>query len=262
MNTSNKWVQNLKDDGYEHHCNSESDLVSIKKLGRIWQEILRRTEINSSSTMFELGCGGGKYLATLAVNGFNVHGVDVSPEVVTRCNNYLSEVSQFVQEPILATVENADIFNYNSNVQYDLTYHFGVVEHFLNPSDRMFIWEKLYELTKSGGWMVSAVPNGSHFWREYIRQNNLCGYNIPEIDYNVKLHEQEFLDIGLQKVIAIPWNYFGFAEGIAQGSLNKGLAKMIHLSSNVMIPMLPLPRTFKEKFAHGLLVIGQKPILV
>ena len=258
MNTSNKWVENLKYEGYEHHCNSQQDLAAIKKLGRIWRETLKRTGIKPPSTMFELGCGGGKHLAALALNGFHVHGIDVSPEVVTRCQNYLNEVSRFADTSILATAEKADIFEYNSSAQYDLTYHFGVVEHFLQVSERMMIWKKLYDLTKPGGWVMSAVPNGSHLWREHIRKNNLCGYNIPEIDYSVTLHEKELIDSGFQNVIAIPWNYFGFAKGIVKGKINKALAKTVFLTSNGVMPVVPLPRTCKERFAHSLLVLGKK----
>lgn len=260
MNTSSKWVENLKYEGYEHHCNSQQDLASIKKLGRIWKETLRRTGIKPQSKMFELGCGGGKYLAALAVNGFDVHGIDVSPEVVERCQNYLYEVSTFADTSILATAEKADIFEYNSSEQYDLTYHFGVVEHFLEVSERMMIWKKLYDLTKPGGWVMSAVPNGSHLWREYIQKNNFCGYNIPEINYSVAIHEKELLDSGFVNVTAIPWNYFAFAEGIVQGRIKKAIAKIIYLTSNLVIPVVPLPRTYKEKFAHTLLVIGKKPM--
>lgn len=259
MEVSTKWIEALKDGDYEHHCSSREDLARIKKLCRIWQETIKRTQIKSPATAFELGCGGGRHLAALAVNGFQVHGIDVSPQVVDRCQNYLNEVSQLAVTPILATVENADIFEYETTSKYDLTYHFGVIEHFLELSDRMIVWEKLYELTKPGGWIMSAVPNGSHFWREYIRQNNLCGYHIPEIDYSVKIHEQEFLNTKLEEVIAIPWNYFGFAEGIVTGRFNKGFAKIIHLSSNLLMPLIPLPNTVKERFAHGLLVLGRKP---
>ena len=260
-NASRKWVEALANDGYEHHCYSQQDLVKIKKLGRIWKEIIKQTSIKPPETIFELGCGGGKHLAAMALNGFQVHGIDVSSQVVDRCQNYLNEVSQYATTPIVATVESADIFEYKATTQYDLTYHFGVIEHFLELSDRMIVWHKLYELTKAGGWMISVVPNGSHFWREYIRQNNLCGYNIPEIDYSINRHEQEFLDAKLEDVIAIPWNYFGFMEGIVQGRFNKGLAKIIHLLSNLIIPLVPLPNTAKERLAHSLLVLGKKPLL-
>lgn len=258
MNASQAWVEKLKKSGYKHQCSSVSSLAQIAKKGRIWQETIRRIGINSPASLFELGCGGGRYLAMLALNNFEVHGIDISPAVVERCQNYLHDVEKFSPNPIKVTVECADIFTYNSNKQYDLTYHFGVVEHFLESSERIVIWQKLYQLTKPGGWMMSSVPNGSHFWREHIRQHKLCGYDIPEIDYSVKLHEREFLEIGLQNIIALPWNYFGFLEGTVEGKLQKLMAKMCFLSSNAVLPIVPLPRTFKEKFAHGLLVMGQK----
>ena len=258
-NVSQKWIEGLKTSGYDHHCSSVQDLEKIKKLGRIWRKILKETGLKSPDCLFELGCGGGRHLAALSLKGFKVHGIDVSPDVVDRCHNYLQEIESVASKSLSITVENADIFDYESEQKYDLTYHFGVVEHFLELSDRHKIWKKLYELTKPGGYVVSVVPNGSHFWRKHIRENNLCGYNISEIDYDLRLHKQEFLDAGLENVTGIPWNYFGFAEGITQGKLQKIIGKSIHLSSNAIIPFLPLPSTIKEKFAHGLLVLGRKP---
>jgi 2-polyprenyl-3-methyl-5-hydroxy-6-metoxy-1,4-benzoquinol methylase len=259
MKASNAWVSKLKNEGYEHHCSSLQDVKIAKKLGRIWRETIRRTKITPPSKLFELGCGGGRYLACLALNGYETYGIDVSPEVTTRCQNYLDEVTKLVTNNFSANVENSDIFTYESSSQYDLVYHFGVVEHFMEFSDRQLIWMKLYQLTKPNGWIMSAVPNGSHFWREKIRRERLCGYDVPEIDYSVALHEKEFIDAGLVDVIALPWNYFGFAEGMVSSGLLKSLTRILHISSNVIFPILPFPRTFKEKFAHGLLVLGRKP---
>ena len=259
MNTSTEWIEKLKESGYEHHCSTLQDIDKIKNLGRIWRKTLKHTNLKPPAKLFELGCGGGRYLASLSLNEFELHGIDVSPEVVARCQRYIDEVQSVIKTPLLASVENADIFNYHSSEQYDLVYHFGVVEHFLNPSERRFIWQKLYQLTKPGGWMMSAVPNGSHFWRENVRNNPLSGYDVPEIDYSVKLHEHEFLDVGLQDVIALPWNFFGFAEPMVNSKVLKLLSKSIHLSSNIAIPLFPLPRSMKEKVAHGLLAFGRKP---
>jgi SAM-dependent methyltransferase len=258
MQASNAWVSKLKNEGYEHHCSSVQDVKAAKKLGRIWRETIRRTKITPPSKLFELGCGGGRYLASLALNGYETFGIDVSPEVSDRCQNYLNEVRKFSSNNFLADVENADIFTYDSFEKYDLVYHFGVVEHFMEPADRELIWRKLYQLTKPNGWIMSAVPNGSHFWREKIRSEKLCGYDVPEIDYCVELHENEFTKAGFENVIALPWNYFGFAEGMISGKLLKFLTRILHISSNVIFPILPFPRTFKEKFAHGLLVLGRK----
>jgi 2-polyprenyl-3-methyl-5-hydroxy-6-metoxy-1,4-benzoquinol methylase len=88
---------------------------------------------------------GGTHLAKLAVNGFAVHGIDVSDAVVKRAENYLEEVAKF--QSIKASVEFANIFEYQSSNLYDMCYHFGVVEHFLELSQRQQIvpvikWKK------------------------------------------------------------------------------------------------------------------------
>ncbi len=239
-NVSQKWIEGLKTNGYNHHCSSILELEKIKKINRVWRKIIKITKIKPSDSLFELGCGGGKHLALLSLQGFKVRGIDVSPEVVVRCQNYLQEIEHTASKTLSATVEEADIFDYQSAEKYDLTYHFGVVEHFLERSDRQQIWNKMYDLTKPGGYVVSVVPNGSHLWRDRIRKYNLCGYNIPEIDYDLNLHKQELLDVGLEDVIGIPWNYFGFAKGMTQGKLATIIAQTIHLASNVIIPYFPI----------------------
>lgn len=259
-NASKAWEMKLHPTGYEHHCATLDDLTRITKPGRILKKLISHINLQPQTTIFELGCGGGRYLATLALNDFSVHGIDVSPDVVSRCRNYLNEVEKLAGHKLQASVKHADIFNYKSPKLYDLTYQVGVVEHFLDLKDRMFIWNKLFEMTKPGGWIVSAVPNGSHLWRTKMREERLCGYDIPEIDYCVTSHEQEFKSAGLKDVIAFPWNYFGFAEGMSNTLLTKLFAKIIFYSSNLVLPVVPCPRNFKEKFAHTLLVFGRKPL--
>ncbi|MEH1869822.1 MAG: hypothetical protein V7K69_33155 [Nostoc sp.] len=88
MNTnydaSEVWKQELELQGYEHHCYSAENLKKIKRLGLVWQKILRITKITPSDRLFELGCGRRIHLASLAVKGFEVHGIDVSATVASR----------------------------------------------------------------------------------------------------------------------------------------------------------------------------------
>ncbi|RCJ35197.1 hypothetical protein A6769_19100 [Nostoc punctiforme NIES-2108] len=92
---SEAWKRELEHEGYEHHCYSAEDLKKINRLGRAWQTILKITKVTPPDRLFELGCGGGIYLASLAVNGFEVHGIDVSAAVASRAKNYLEEVGKF-----------------------------------------------------------------------------------------------------------------------------------------------------------------------
>jgi len=207
--------------------------------------------------LFELGCGGGIHLAQLALNGFEVHGIDVSDAVAARAQNYLEEVSKF--QLIRASVAVANIFEYQSSDSYDMCFHFGVVEHFLELSQRQQIWNKLYSLTKPGGWIVSVVPCGQHLMRGMVRERNLAGYNIPEIDYSCVSHRGEFANLGLQPIYAVPHNYFSFLSAHPSRMISKIIHPMSFVLGNMIIPLVPLPEDIKEVWAHTLIVIGRKP---
>lgn len=255
------WQQELKASGYEHVCNSQQDLIAQAKIGRAWKKAISHMKLAPPAELFEVGCGGGKHLAMLALNGYQVTGLDVSVEVVERCKKYIESVSLQKGSQINARVIAEDIFAYQSNKQYDVVYHFGVVEHFLDKTQRRLFWEKMLDLTKPGGWVFSAVPNGSHYWRTVVKQGRLCGYNIPEIDYSVKLHAAEFHEVGMADVNIIPWNYLGFIHGVYGHQLPTPLLTVMLAMGNVLIPALPLSKKIKEKFAHGLLAFGRKPIM-
>lgn len=258
-NASEAWKQELSLPGrYELHCSSAQDVQRLKRLGSVWKRILHVTGIQPTAQLFELGCGGGIHLAQLALNGFQVHGIDVSDAVTTRAQTFLDEIRQF--QPIEATTEVADIFNYPSEVTYDMCFHFGVVEHFLEVSERQQIWGTLYTLTKPGGWMVSVVPCGQHFMRAMVREHGLAGYNIPEIDYSCASHHAEFEELGLQSIKTLPHNFFAFLSAHPSTIISKWLYPACFILGNTLIPLTPLPDSIKQQWAQTLIVVGQKPM--
>jgi len=255
---SEVWKKELSVPGsYEHHCFSEKEANKLARLGQVWRRVFQATGINAPARLFELGCGGGIHLGTLALNGFDVHGIDVSEDVARRAKSYIGEISEF--KSISATVETADIFTYEAtNQPYDMCFHFGVVEHFLNDAERHRIWCKLKSLTKPGGWIVSVVPCGQHVMRSMVREQGLGGYNVPEIDYSCKLHREEFRKIGLTSVRAFAHSYFSFLSCHPSKFISKLVYPPLFLTSNTILPALPLPEKTAEKWAQTLIVIGKK----
>lgn len=256
--TSEAWKQalSLQQVAYKHHCYSVKDLKKIKKYRRVWQRILKVTNLQPSSRIFELGCGGGFQLGALAVNGFEVYGIDVSQDVAGRAKNYLKEISSF--QSIKATVEVADIFKYQDSNMYDMCFHFGVVEHFLELPQRQIIWNKLYDLTKPGGWIVSVVPCGLHFMRKMVREKGLGGYEVPEIDYSCYSHRQEFEDLNLSPIYTLTHNYFSFLFTHPSELVSKLIAPSLFITGNTLLPYLPIPEKVKERYAQTIIVIGKK----
>jgi SAM-dependent methyltransferase len=258
-NASQAWKQALSLPGkYELHCSSLQDIQRLQKLGHVWKRSLQVTGIQPPAQLFELGCGGGIHLARLALNGFQVHGIDVSDAVAARAQTFLEEIRQF--QSIEATIEVADIFNYHSEITYDMCFHFGVVEHFLEVSERQQIWDNLYKLTKPGGWILSVVPCGQHFMRSMVRQHGLAGYNIPEIDYSCASHRAEFKALGLQSITTLPHSFFSFLSAHPSRVVAKWLYPVAFTFGNLLLPSIPLPDLVKERWAQSLIVAGQKPV--
>lgn len=251
------WKQELAQGGYEHHCHSSEEIKTHQKLGRAWKKILKVTGVAPPARLFELGCGGGIHLAKLALNGFEVHGIDVSEVVAGKAQTYLREIHTF--QPIKAHVEVADIFEYQSAEAYEMCFHFGVVEHFLEATERLQVWQKLYALTRPGGWIVSVVPCGKHMMREMMRNQKLGGYHIPEIDYSCALHRKEFHQLNLTAISTIPHNYFAFLSAHPVPFVAKVLHPFFFILGNLSLPSLPVSENLKEMYAASLIVIGQRP---
>jgi len=89
------WRQKLQRGGYEHECQNRRQFRQLRKLSRLWRVILRNTGLRTGARIFEVGCGGGIHLVRLALNGFDVTGIDVSPEVIQRAKNFINDVRRF-----------------------------------------------------------------------------------------------------------------------------------------------------------------------
>jgi SAM-dependent methyltransferase len=250
------WQAALGHGAYEHHCRSRLDYLRVRRLGRAWSLILRKANPPRGAHIFELGCGGGINLAKLATHGYRVHGIDVSPEVVARARGYLDEVARF--KDIRASVEVADIFDYRDPTQFDMVFHNGVVEHFLDDDNRRAIWERLAALTVSGGAVVSIVPCGAHFMRARVRAERLCGYDIAEIDYTCASHRRELERAGLVDIRCYPTNYFDFLRGHPNRWIARYAHKAALIAGAMVMPVLPVAESIKERVADSLIVIARR----
>jgi SAM-dependent methyltransferase len=255
---SDAWVKELETEGYDHHCEREEDIRHAGRISRTWRRILKTTGVRPPARAFELGSGGGVHLVSLALNGLDVHGIDVSPDVVRRCEQYVEEVAQF--RPEIADrvrVDCCDLQAFWAREEFDLAFQFGVVEHFLHRSDRVWTWRQMKAVTKPGGWVVSEVPCGKSFVRDRIKRLGLCGYNIPEHDYGFRDHVREFEEAGLRNVSFWHTAYLNFYPAIPGASALRPALFPLCLGANVVMPYLPMPATFKERLAHSLIVVGQ-----
>lgn len=94
--------------------------------------------------LFEIGCGAGGFLQYAKIRGWNVSGIDSSPENIKKTKEKGLEALQ------------GNIFEYASSSRFDVIVLWDVLEH---PQDPGKLLEKCRGLLKPGGCLLIAVPH-------------------------------------------------------------------------------------------------------
>lgn len=258
---SQRWVQELRDEGYDYHVSERQDCRQLD-LSRVWKRIFNVTHLSPSKKLrvLEVGCGGGLQLAKLAALGCACTGIDVSREVLARAENYFSEIRAVCGPELDIKLLLGDFYDLDRTELgggFDLVFNFGVIEHILDDSARLTFLKKKYELTKDGGYIVSMVPNGCHPLRSKMRSMNLGGYNIPEIDYDQHLMEEELKATGAKEIRILPHNLCIYLLIEQKNPWVDWLKKLIYLGMQA-VPWAFLPQNFCYRHAGSLIGIGRK----
>lgn len=262
MSSSNKtiaeqWREELKNEGYEHHIRSEYDLKRLKSFSRTWRRIFSYIQMDykcgKHKSIFEFGCGGGNQLAPFFVHGWKCVGIDCSADVLSRAENYFKEIKKNINSPGDISFICDDFLLYKSIGQYDIVFHFGAVEHFLNDEERESVIKKMFALTKKGGYVVSVVPSGVQPLRQKFKSGGLAGYHIPEIDYSPRSMKGELEKCGGKNVVTCGHNIMGYLLSDNKNRIYTILYKLIYLFFQ-LIPTDLLPKYFSDK--HGMSIIG------
>jgi len=255
---SHKWKSELVSGGYDHKF---IDCSNASKLSRVWKRILSHTYGANANRLkiLDIGCGGAKNIAMLALNGNDCVGMDVSPEVTERAWRYINDVESNCG-PIGAEVFVGDIFEFEITdmhaSMFDIVFHFGVIEHFLEENDRLVFLDKMYRMVKPGGYVVSVVPSGMHPIRKKQRDLGLGGYVIPEIDYTDQIMRSEFEIVGLKDIKVLPHNIFNYLY-FEKYSKSYRFKKLLAGAAQI-IPVSLFRSSFAFKHCGSLVGIGKK----
>lgn len=261
QSVAEKWRDALKNAGYEHGNLSKNELEKLGKFSRVWRRIFKFTDlkINSKIGVFEAGCGGAKHLVPFALRGVRCVGLDFSPEVLKRAEHFVSEAGKLYGRKINLTLIEGDFLNYKSadSDSYDLVFHSGVIEHFLEDVDRLNFLKNMFSLAKSGGYVVSIVPSGTHPIREKMKRLKLGGYGIPEIDYTPALMKSEFSRLAACDIKILPHNLFGYLLIDDLRGARKIIGRLFFYFFQI-IPVSLLPYNFAVRHAGTLIGIAKK----
>ncbi|MGC9605204.1 MAG: class I SAM-dependent methyltransferase [Minisyncoccia bacterium] len=98
----------------------------------------------------EIGCYPGKFLAVFGEKGYELNGVDSFHGTDSLSGWFKSRGYRYNH------FYEADIFDFKSQIKYDLVCSFGFIEHF---NDLEEVLDKHLELLKPGGKIIIDVPN-------------------------------------------------------------------------------------------------------
>lgn len=254
-----KWQEQLACGGYDKRLKSWLDFYFFSKLSRTWRIIIGFIKLKPGSSVFEFGCGGGNQLVPLALNGYECYGIDCSKDVLDRCRILIGDVEKFIKNPLKIKLYEGEFLNFISDNIYDLVFNFGVIEHFINDKERNKAIQKMFNLCRPGGYVVSVVPNGTHPMRNKMREEGLGGYSVPEIDYDPKMMKDEMINAGAKEVLVIPHNLCGY---LLMDTNISTLKRIIYYSIYYMVQFLPFLPWFQSdmsfKHATSLICIAKK----
>jgi SAM-dependent methyltransferase len=248
------WRSSLRAGGYEAPRQlSGAERRRLTRYSSLWRWVVRHLGVRPGWSFLELGCGGGAHIVPLAFHGHPCVGLDCSADVLERLRAYVRLVEGAERRQLPLDIVLADFNRYATNRRFDVVFQVGVLEHFLQPQERLGALQRMFDLTKPGGFVLSIVPSGMHPLRRRQREQKLGGYDIPEIDYSDRLLEEELHAVGAGDVQIFPWNLFGY------GSLHGGLEGKVWRAIQTAARGAPVSqRSWKFRHAYSLIGVGRK----
>lgn len=107
--------------------------------------------------MLEIGCASGAFMHRMALNGWDVEGIEFSPQA--------AENARALGYPVYAgSIERAP----DPAKPYDLVVGWMVLEHLQDP---ILALQKLHRWARPGGWLVVSLPNANAFEFRIFKKN-------------------------------------------------------------------------------------------
>jgi len=217
------------------------------------QLILAYARLAPGSRVLEGGCGSGKFSMCFAMVGHSVTALDFSPAILKNVAG-LREVVEREVGPLNLALHQGDLENLDlESGQFDLVFNEGVVEHWLDHTERRAVLRQMARVARPGGTMAIIVPNGSHprtaYWAE-----NAPGYRSapPMVLYDAALIRADLSAIGLTDL---------FVDGIyAWRTLDYWPTSWLHRTiGGALQHLIPLPRYLRLRWGLHLIGMGRVP---
>jgi 2-polyprenyl-3-methyl-5-hydroxy-6-metoxy-1,4-benzoquinol methylase len=158
--------------------------------------------VRKSAKIFDLGCGSGHLLISLAKDGYDVYGIDVSRASIEQAKQDLSAFGKSEH------VQHGDVLDYHAPTKFDVIVMDNVIEH-LVPDETPDILAKCHEMLGEQGYLVVLTPHtfsGPHDVSKHFLPFGAKaeGFHLKEFSFT---DMDEFLRrAGFQDVLGFPFH--------------------------------------------------------
>jgi SAM-dependent methyltransferase len=166
--------------------------------------------------IFDVGCGTGRVLLHLAQEGYQVHGIDDSPQMLERLENKLNALPHLKE---YVTYTQGDVLKLKSDKKYKmvlLTYN--CLMHFHTQEKQIQLLQRLRSITDQDGLLVLDLPNAGEVFATQDTDAILLDRKFiePETGHLVMVSSVSYMDRTTQ-LLQVDWIYDEIdAEGIVR----------------------------------------------
>ena len=179
-------------------------------------EYLKATSYGGrTGRLLDIGCGRADMLKAFAASGFDVTGVDISPDAVALCHPHPAAVVNLETDPLPFAPGS-----------FDLVFSKSVIEHLHNPIP---VLEKANAMLKPGGIAVIMTPSWMHhsFGPFYLDYTHVTPFTAPSLRDALKF--SGFTNIEVKHFHQLPflWRY-------------PALRPLVQLCAQLPLPYAPM----------------------
>ena len=163
-----EWNQRAQEDasyyvafGRRNQCDDEFFASAADVLRALRTELKRRSMAHwSAGSALEIGCGPGRLMRPLSASFAEIHGLDVSDEMIRRAQVNLKGVSN----AHLHHTENSDLSQFGGE-SFDFVYSYAVFQHIPSKEVVLGYLAEAVRVMKPGGlfvFQISGLPDRGH----------------------------------------------------------------------------------------------------
>jgi len=219
---------------HEFSCASEDNEI------RTWIEdyVPRGT-----GACLEIGCYPGTYLSVLGELGYEVSGIDLTPDVEEKLPYWLKKQGYRVGEFL-----RGNFLEYNTSRKYDVVCSFGFLEHFQDWSG---VLRKQAELVEHGGYLVISTPNFGGLVQRFLHvtldRENYNRHNVSSM--NPRRWKRSAKKMGFEVIFSGCFGEFGFwNEEQKRNWLQKETLYYVHKYMPLIKRVLPKDKRLYSPF--------------